>query len=190
MRRNLGIRLPRTGLVYFLVISGAFPAAQQGPPGVPVRIEIVKPPRARNNVHRLAPTESIYRVEDKNDRPVGGVVLVATLTSRTGAAGGTFVANGGTTLTQVSDANGIVKLWVQPNKAEGNFELQLSVAPDVHLTVPLENFAGPPPAPMGKVVAITAFAAAVGLAIEMAVNGSGRRDTVVTPGTPPTVGPR
>jgi len=148
---------------------------------------LLKPPRADNNTRRLAPTEAMFKVEDKNDRPVAGAVLLFTLPDR--GASGTFLANDAPTLFATTDANGVARVRFQPNAVEGKYNLQASYTHEgetVRIDVPMQNTIGLPPPPLKAVTIIGAIGGGTGLliyAIQKAGEGNDPGRTRITPTT-------
>lgn len=153
-------------------------------------IVIVSGANLVNSVKRRVATEPIVEVQDRNKKPVGGVILTFTL-PQTGP-GGTFTATGSNIATVTTDASGRATMPLfQSNDQAGSFNVTVSGSVNgtpVSATILVTNKAA---AGIGHSTALTVaifVAAAAGIAGGIAAGRSGSSKTTVTPGTP-SIGP-
>lgn len=155
-------------------------------------IVIVRGANLVNSVKRRVATEPIVEVQDRNKKPVGGVILTFTLPD-TGPSG-TFVANGShiATVTTGIDGRAVMPPF-QANDAEGSYNISVTGSKDGSTfsnTISVSNVAtagGISHATAVKILVFAAVAAGVSAGI-VATQGGGPAKTTITPGTP-TVGP-
>ena len=145
-------------------------------PGTKLRIVIVEGDGAINNIRQRTAREMIVRVEDENDRPVAGAVVVFRLTA--GGPGGGF-PGGRTSLSVITNEQGIGAaqgFW--PNKEIGEFQVQVEATyqGQTEATVIRQsNVKGRVPSPPGhgKVLAIAAIAGGAAVGVILGVAGGG-----------------
>ena len=154
-------------------------------------ITIIRGANLVNSVKRRVATEPIVEVHDRNNKPVGGVILTFTL-PQTGA-GGTFTATGSTIATVTTDASGRATMPAfTANDQAGAYNINVSGSANgqtFSTEIPVSNAqagAGISHATALKVAIVAAAAAGVLGGLVAARGGSSK--TTVTPGTP-TISP-
>ncbi|MBI1789348.1 MAG: carboxypeptidase regulatory-like domain-containing protein [Acidobacteria bacterium] len=91
-----------------------------------LKIAIIEGEGAINNIKQRIAREPIVEVQDENDRPVAGAVVVFTLPQR--GAGGVF-SNGSNMMTAVTDEKGrAAARGLKPNSVSGEFEIAVSAS--------------------------------------------------------------
>lgn len=124
----------RLCLCLALCLNGSiFGQAPATPPKLTIRI--VEGEGAINNIRARTAREAIVQVEDENRKPVAGALVTFTLPNQ--GAGGVF-AKAGNSLKVLTDSNGrAVMRGLQPSKATGNFQIQVSAsAPGQSTAIP------------------------------------------------------
>ncbi len=112
------------GLAFRLAIPGM--SAAQAPPAPKLKIVILEGEGAINNVRQRTARETIVQVQDENDRPIAGAVVIFTLPDR--GASGTF-ANGARSMTVTTDAQGrAATTGFRPNNLSGDIEIQVTAS--------------------------------------------------------------
>jgi hypothetical protein len=152
-------------------------------------IKIISGANLVNSVKRRVATEPIVEVQDRNKKPVGGVILTFTL-PQTGP-GGTFTATGSNIATVTTDAAGRATMPAfESNGVSGSFNVHISGSANGQTfsnQIHVSN--SPATAAHATALKVTIFvAAATGIAAGIAAGRSGSSKTTVTPGTP-TIGP-
>jgi hypothetical protein len=186
-------------LLAFLLIGVplAPPAAAQVPQGAApmLNLVIVEGDGAINNIKQRTQRETIVQVEDANHRPVAGAAVAFTLP--TNGASGTF-ANGGHSITTVTDSQGRASVRLKPNSTQGKYEMHVTASQgsNIATAVVTQTNALVAGAAVGaaaagisaKVIAIIAVAgaAAAGGTIA-AVKASGGGSATPAPPTPTTI---
>lgn len=186
-------------LVQWLIVSGVSPMwcaprAQEGAPKL--KIVILEGEGAINNVRQRTAREPIVQVQDENNRPVAGAVVLFALPDR--GASGTF-ANGATSMTVTTDAQGkAVATGLRPNSVAGKMEIRVNASyqgQTASATISQTNALGAAAAGAGAgsgkilaIVAVVAGGAAGGLiAATRGGKGGGTAPTPTpTPGPTPT----
>lgn len=202
-RRNghsAGIRL--TSLVLISLLGGqhlnvVLFAQETASPKL--KIIILEGEGAINNIRQRTAREPIVQVQDENNRPVAGALVLFTLPEN--GPSGTF-ANGSKTFMATTDAQGkATAKGLKPNKTEGQFQISIvatyqalkatAIVSQSNSAVAAAVAAG---GVSGKLIAILAIAgAAAAGGIVAATRGGGSTPAAVptvtvTTGTP-TVGP-
>lgn len=192
-------RIARPALDQMLALAPTARSIRQAPA---FRIVVVRGDGAINNISQRTAGEPIVEIRDENDNPVGGVAVTFLIPE--GGAGGTF-ANGETSLTVVTDANGqAAGTGLSPNTTQGPFEIQVSATVQQQtltaaitqtntLTGVLAGVGGGISTKMILILAAIGGAAAAGTAVALSGgdngdNGPAAIPVVLQPGSP-TVGP-
>lgn len=153
-------------------------------------IQIIRGANLVNSVKRRVATEPIVEVQDRNKKPVGGVILTFTL-PQTGP-GGTFTATGSNIATVTTDASGRATMPpFQSNDQAGSYNVNVSGSVNgqtFSTVIPVTNKAAPAFAHSTAITVTVFVAAAAGIAAGIAATRGGSSKTTVTPGTP-TIGP-
>ncbi len=98
--------------------------AQDSPSGPELKITIIDGDEAINNIRQRTAREPIVQVEDENNRPVAGAVVVFLLPND--GAGGTFTG-GAKSLSVMTDANGrAVARGLRPNNVAGRYQIRVT----------------------------------------------------------------
>ena len=115
-------RLAVVALCLALIAQSSIPnATAQTTAGI--KIVIVQGEGAVNNVKQRVAREPIVEVQDENNRPVVGALVLFTLPER--GASGVF-ANGSHTMSVVTDAQGrAIGAGLKPNNVGGNFQIRV-----------------------------------------------------------------
>jgi len=115
-------RLAVVALCLALIAQSSIPTATaQTTAGI--KIVIVQGEGAVNNVKQRVAREPIVEVQDENNRPVVGALVLFTLPER--GASGVF-ANGSHTMSVVTDAQGrAIGAGLKPNNVGGNFQIRV-----------------------------------------------------------------
>lgn len=92
-------------------------------PEPPFQLIVVRGDNAQNNVRKGRATKQVVEVRDRNDKPVGGVLLTFSL-PKSGASG-SFV-DGGQVTTVTTGPTGQAAVTVQPNSVAGSFNIEVS----------------------------------------------------------------
>ena len=164
-----------------------------------LKIIILEGEGAINNIHQRTAREPIVQVQDENNRPVGGALVLFALPEN--GASGTF-ANGSKTYMTNTDAQGkAVGHGLKPNKTEGAYQITVTVT---HQTLKAtavinqSNVTGVAAAAAGgvsaKLIIILAIAGAAAAGGIVAATHGGSSTTTTTMQTTvsagnPTVGP-
>lgn len=207
LRRNGysgGLRLTSLVLITFLAgqhLDAILMAQEATSPKL--KIVILEGEGAINNIRQRTAREPIVQVQDENNRPVAGALVLFTLPEN--GASGTF-ANGSKTFMATTDAQGkVTAKGLKPNKTEGQFQISVVAtfqALKATAVISQSNTAAAAAAVAaggvsGKLIAILAIAgAAAAGGIVAATRGGGTSSSppatvpivTVTTGTP-TVGP-
>ncbi len=123
---GLGVRRWLAPLLAGILGCGTVPAGQQPPPPSGLRIVILDGEGAINNIKQRTAREPIVQIQDENDRPVAGAVVVFTLPDR--GASGTF-ANGQTSVTVTTDAQGrAAGTGLKPNSVDGDLQIHIAAS--------------------------------------------------------------
>jgi hypothetical protein len=179
-------------LVVSPVVSSARAAQAGGAPGL--EILIVDGQGAINNIPAHTGREPVVQVQDENHRPVPGAVVMFSLPER--GAGGTF-ANGGTTMTATTDAQGrAVGSGLRPNNVQGSFQLRVSASyqgQTASAVIDQTNSLGAAAAGSGRmsgktlgIILAVAGGAAAGGILAATHGGSSSSSAAIAPGTTPT----
>jgi hypothetical protein len=166
-------------------------SAQESENAEKYTIQIIRGANLVNSVKRRVATEPIVEVQDRNKKPVGGVILTFTLPD-TGPSG-TFAANGShiATVTTGVDGRAIMPPF-QTNDVEGSYNITVSGSKDgetFSTTISVTNVAGAAAISHGALLKIAIVAAvAAGVSAGIVATQGGSSKTTITPGTP-TVGP-
>jgi len=103
--------------------------AQDSPAAAPphsLQIVILDGEGALNNVQERTAREPIVQVQDENHKPLSGASVLFAIHGATGGAGGSF-AGGASSLSVVTDANGIAKgVGLLPNQIQGQWQIQVT----------------------------------------------------------------
>lgn len=203
-RRNANsgtVRLTSLVLVFLLGGQVFGPALRaQEAAGPKLKIIILEGEGAINNIHQRTAREPIIQVQDENNRPVAGALVLFTLPEN--GASGTF-ANGSKTYMTTTDTQGkAVAHGLKPNNTEGAFQVSVTATYQslkATATISQSNVAGAAAAAAGgisgKLIAILAIAGGAAAAGIVAATRGGSSPSTPTPspttvsaGTP-TVGP-
>jgi hypothetical protein len=154
-------------------------------------IKIISGANLVNSVKRRVATEPIVEVQDRNKKPVGGVILTFTL-PQTGP-GGTFTATGSNIATVTTDASGRATMPpFQSNDQAGSYNVNVSGSVNgvtFSTVIPVTTAAASSSFVHSTAFKVTIFvAAATAIAAGVAVGRGGSSKTTVTPGTP-SIGP-
>lgn len=182
----------------WLSVGLAFLLAQ-AQPGPQLKIVILEGEGAINNIKQRTAREAIVQVEDENDRPVAGAVVLFTLPDR--GASGVF-ANGTTRVAVTTDAQGrAAASGLRPNSVAGEMEIRVEASYQGARATSIirqRNAATVAAAGSGKLIAILAIAGGGAGAAVFAATRRGREPartpaptptaTTVTAGSP-SVGP-
>ncbi len=101
--------------------AAALLAAQQPEP--PYKLIVIRGENAQNNVKKGRATKQVVEVRDRNDKPVGGILLTFSL-PKTGASGA-FV-DGSQVTTVTTGPTGQASVTMQPNSVSGSFNIEVS----------------------------------------------------------------
>lgn len=186
------------------LLRGQAPAA----PPRGLQIMILDGEGALNNIQERTAREPIVQVQDQNHKPVAGAAVLFALHPGAAGAGGTF-ANGATSLSVTTDANGIARgQGLTPNNLHGSWQIQVtaSIGNLTAATVINEmNVLPPPPPPppatapltpihpffhwiFSKPVVLGGGIVIAGTVVAVVVKQLNNGPTTITPGSP-TVGP-
>ncbi|HVN80176.1 MAG TPA: carboxypeptidase-like regulatory domain-containing protein [Terriglobia bacterium] len=160
--------------------------------GPKLKIIVLEGEGAINNIQQRTAREPIIQVQDENNRPVAGALVLFALPEN--GAGGSF-ANDTRTYMTTTDAQGnAVAHGLKPNKTEGAYQIAVTVTlQSLKATAMINqsNVAGGATAAAGgvtrKLIVILAIAggAAAG-GIVAATHGGGSSTSTSTATTPPT----
>lgn len=162
----------KTALV--ALCSAAMLIAQQPSPEPPFQLVVLRGDNAQNNVKKGRATRQVVEVRDRNNKPVGGVLLSFSL-PKTGASG-TFVDGSQLTTVTTSPA-GQASVTLQPNSVAGSFNIEVSGSVNgqpVNAQIAQTNVAaaaGVSAITIGIIAAVAA-GAAVGIGLGLSRNGS------------------
>jgi hypothetical protein len=91
-----------------------------------LKILVLEGEGAINNIRQRTARDPMVEVQDENNKPVAGAVVVFLLPDR--GASGTF-ANGARSLTVTTDAQGrAMATGLQPNNVQGEFQIRVSAS--------------------------------------------------------------
>lgn len=169
----------------WLSVGLAFLLAQ-AQPGPPLKIVILEGEGAINNIRQRTARETIVEVQDENNRPVAGAVLLFRLPER--GASGTF-ANGSQTLSVTTDAQGRAVASMRPNGVQGQYQMRIDASHQGRtgtLNVSISNAMGAAAAAGGGSGKVIAILAVVGGAAAGGAVAATRRGGARTPAPPPT----
>lgn len=193
-----------TSLVLVFLLGGQIfgPALRaQEAAGPKLKIIILEGEGAINNIHQRTAREPIIQVQDENNRPVAGALVLFTLPEN--GASGTFADGSKTYMTTTDPFGKAVAHGLKPNKTEGAYQVAITVtfqSLKATAVISQTNVAGAAAAAAGgvsgKLIAILAIAgAAAAGGIVAATRGGSSTNPTPTP-TPttlsvgsPTVGP-
>ena len=122
IREGIGGRLVALLLDSLLLQEHALPLfAQDAPAASPphsLQIVILDGEGALNNIQERTAREPIVQVQDENHKPVAGAAVLFAIHGASSSAGGAF-AGGASSLSVVTDANGVAKaVGMLPNKIQ------------------------------------------------------------------------
>ncbi len=187
------VRLTSLVLVFLLggQIFGPALRAQEAA-GPKLKVIILEGEGAINNIHQRTAREPIIQVQDENNRPVAGALVLFTLPEN--GAGGTF-ASGSKTYMTTTDAQGkAVAHGLKPNKTEGSYQIALTVTYQslkATAVISQSNVAGVAAAAAGgvsgKLIAILAIAGAAAAGGIIAATRGGSSTPSTPPPPPPTL---
>ena len=100
--------------------------AGQVPSESKLRIKIEKGKGAINNLKQRTPREVIVKVEDENNKPVGGAVVIFTLPDE--GASGLFPDSGGRTFSSLTNTKGRAAATFEPNSIAGEMRIRVDAA--------------------------------------------------------------
>lgn len=154
-----------------MLCTAALLSAQQPEP--PFKLVVLRGENAQNNVKKGRATKQVVEVRDRNDKPVGGILLTFSL-PKTGASG-TFV-DGSQTTTVTTGPTGQATVTVQPNSVAGSYNIEVSGnvnGQQVNTQIAQTNAvaAGMSATTVGILVAVAA-GAAVGVGLALSGNGN------------------
>ena len=164
--------------------SAALLVAQAPQPEPPYRLIVLRGEGAQNNVKKGRATRQVVEVRDRNDKPVGGIVLTFSL-PKTGASG-TFV-DGSQSTTVTTNATGQATVTVQPNSVAGSYNIEVNgnvngqAVTGQIVQTNLAAAAGMSGTTIGIIVAVAA-GAAVGIGVGLAGGSSSSNAPAQTPG--------
>lgn len=194
-------RTPTLAIV-LAVLTAVYPlssglSAAQAPDGS-LKINILEGEGAVNNVKQRAAREVLVEVQDENDRPVAGAVVMFTLPDR--GPSGTFV-NGGKTVTATTGPDGQARAIVQEvNRAKGEMRIRVDASHEgsrASTIITQSNIAAAAGGAGKAALIVLLVAGAAGGAAAAALGGGGSNGgpgpaptptATITPGSP-TVGP-
>ncbi len=168
-----------------LATPAAWPAQQQPAPAI--KIVILEGEGAINNIRQRTAREPIVQVQDENNQPVAGAVVLFTLPDR--GPSGVF-ANGTTSTTMTTDAQGLARATgLKPNGVEGQLTIRVDASHQGARTSTVITMSNAPgagaAAGSGKVVAILAIAGGAAAGGILAATRRGRSTTTPTPSATP-----
>ena len=139
-----------------------------------LNIVIVEGEGAINNVRKRVAREPMVQVEDRNRKPIGGVILTFTLPNQ--GAGGVF-ANGSHSLTVTTDNAGrAVARGIKPNNLNGKFEIRVNASHNgqtARATITQTNQFAAAPLMSAKTITLLAIAAGVVAGVVIGVTRGG-----------------
>ena len=159
------------------------------------QLVVIRGDNAQNNIKKGRATKAVVEVRDRNNKPIGGVILTFTMPRQ--GAGGVFT--GGSQVTSVTtDPLGQASVTYQPNAASGQFNIQVTgnhQGQTLSTTISQANIAAGAVSAttIGIIVGVVA-AAGVGLGVGL-TRGNGTataasRGIRITPGSPVVDPPR
>ena len=169
--------------------------AMQAEPAAKLKIAVVKGEGVVHNVATPAPAEVVVRVEDENNQPVSGAVVVFQLP---GAGPSGAFPGAGLFVTVTTDDKGEAKaVGLRPNNAACKWEIRVTVShPEkgsAGITIPQTNEAAVVKKKSSKTwIVLVAVAGAVGGGVAAAAggkkSGGGASPSVISPppSSPPT----
>jgi len=161
-------------------------------PAAKLKIVILEGEGAINNIRQRTAREPIIQVQDENNRPVAGAVVLFALPDR--GASGVF-ANGASSMTVTTDAQGrAVATGLRPNNVAGKMEIRVHASHQgqtASATISQTNIAGAAAAGAGAgkilaIVAIAGGAAAGGVVAATRKKNGGGTVSAPPPGPSPT----
>jgi len=160
-----------------------------------LQIVILEGEGAINNIKERTAREPIVQVQDENHKPLAGAAVLFAIHGGTAGAGGAF-AGGATSLTVVTDVNGVARAaGLLPNQIQGSWQIQVTAsAGKVSTTTVIHqsNLSGSPQSPgnkppthlLPKPVTIVGGILVAGLIIGLVVaNSNNNNGTTITTGT-------
>jgi hypothetical protein len=131
---DLGIsgRLVALLAAALLVLEPALPlgAQEAAPPAKSLRIVILDDEAPLNNISERTAREPIVQVQDENHKPLAGAAVLFAIHPAAGGASAAF-ANGASTLTVVTNANGVARAsGLVMNQLKGTWQLQVTASKD------------------------------------------------------------
>ena len=193
---TLAVLLAALTALYPVIPAAAGAQAADGK----LKINILEGEGAVNNVKQRAAREVLVEVQDENDRPVAGAVVMFTLPQR--GPSGSFV-NGGKTVTATTGPDGQARAIVQEiNKAKGDMQIRVDASHQgsrASTVITQSNIAAAAGGAGKAALIVLLVAGAAGGAAAAALGGGGggggggpaptpSPSATITPGTP-TVGP-
>lgn len=176
-------------------------ALLDGAPPASLQIAILDGEGALNNIQERTAREPIVQVQDENHKPVSGAAVLFAIHGATGGAGGAF-AGGASSLSVVTDANGIAKATgLLHNQLQGNWQLQVTatkgnltantvihqqnVTANVQGSQPSQTPPSKPPFhwPISKGLTIAAGVVVAGVVIGIVAAQNNNNGTTITTGT-------
>ncbi|MGD0734896.1 MAG: hypothetical protein ABR976_07100 [Terracidiphilus sp.] len=124
-------------------------ALPEGAPPASLQIAILDGDGALNNIQERTAREPIVQVQDENHKPVAGAAVLFAIHGAAGGAGGAF-AGGASTLSVVTDANGVAKaVGLATNHLQGNWQIQVTATKGNLTTSTTINEQNVTPSPQG-----------------------------------------
>ena len=122
-----GCRGLSLGLAYLLIFHSPAPVRAVPPQSaISLRIIVQEGEGAINDIRRRTAQEPIVQVQDENNRPVAGAVVVFTAPDR-GASG--MFANGQTAMNVLTNPQGrAVGTGLRPNSVQGDFQIRVDAS--------------------------------------------------------------
>ncbi len=173
-------------LASLLVFPAGAPASPAQATAPKPKIVILEGEGAINNVRQRTARETIVQVQDENDRPVAGAVVIFTLPDR--GASGVF-ANNAQSVTLTTDAQGRAATSFTPNNVAGDVQIRVDASYQgqrANTVINQSSVLGAAAARgSGKVIAIVGIVAAAAAGGILAATRRGSSQTPTTPTTPP-----
>lgn len=129
---NSGIRVRFVALlaIALLVLEPALPLWAQESPAPPKSLQIVilDDETPLNNISERTAREPIVQVQDENHKPLAAASVLFAIHPAAGGAGAAF-ANGASTLSVVTNANGVARAsGLVMNQLKGTWQLQITAS--------------------------------------------------------------
>lgn len=129
---GIGGRLIALLAITLLVLEPALPlgAQEAAAPPKSLQIVILDDEAPLNNISERTAREPIVQVQDENHKPLAGAAVLFAIHPAAGGASAGF-ANGASTLTVVTNANGVARAsGLVMNQVKGTWQLQITASKD------------------------------------------------------------